>query len=594
MSAYPPPLFSFSTLKFNRLIYEVADVVASTMVNVLSIITNKIFTYDVNQSRELWCDSDVSPINIGSLGTTAINIGSSSNINQIGDILIEGFKIDSVGGQLNIGDNSTLLYIGANISPGDTLVVGNATTSFFNGGFEFIQSDIRASDPLIDAHIISLTTANVLLGEDVDSSHFVQIGSSLCEVYVGNYIFQVNGTVRCTDPSVPLSLYSDSASLTIGDSSNYIYFGQAQILGDAVYIGNQNNTNYLGGFRLDNQTLVAQVPTDPVLLFKSNQIIELGTTQVATNTITIGNDVNTNYIGGIQIDNQTLAAINPSASVNLFNADEIITLGTSQVATNTLTIGSSTNSNKVGNFNFIGDAITSSSISTNVTLMNNLTTGTLSIGTSQTSTANLNLGSATSTILCGTNFRFQASALTSSAVSSAITFYNNITTGSLTLLGSLTSAFVNIGGTAVTTGGLRLYNAITMGYTTLITPTVNQVGYIQTGTGATATLAATTTTTVRTLMLGAGVWSLMGGMVTTSPAITAPNNYFTICISATTSFDNNYQVAVHNSASNIGSTPVLQVTRFVTVASSATYRLIANNGGATNITNIQFQALRIA
>jgi hypothetical protein len=757
MTAYNPPLFSFSTLKFNRLIYEVADTVtavASSIVNALSITTNKIFTYDTALTRELWTDSNLMPIIIGS-PTTEIELagfrtsganfafydtsetvylfqGSNSvyiaNIspyiflgqgqaagdllyigNQLNTNYIGGFRLINqtltalvptnpvhlfdtntasitlgqgvdIGNSITIGNsdcniniggfqmsfgnltyytplspvflfndsnviyfgqNSTELYIGqgqtasdyvflgnqTNINTvagfliinqsiealvngdsvslvdsstgnitlgtgqgvGNNIIIGSATNTNKIGNYNFIGNDITSSSPTTDSHIIGLTTANVFLGEDIDSSHYLQLGSSVCEVNVGNYKFQANGTISCSNPSLALGVFNDSSTLTFGDTSNYIYFGQSQLLGDAVYIGNQNNTNYFGGFQLDNQTLVAQVPSNPVLLFKSNQIIELGTTQVATNTITIGNDTNTNYIGGIQIDNQTLAAIVPTTPVNLFDADEIITLGTSQVATNTVSIGSATNANRIGNFNFIANAITSSSATTNATFMNNLTTGSLSIGTSQTATGNLNLGSSLSTVLCGPNFRFQASALTSSAVSSAITFYNNITTGSLTLLGSLTSAFVNIGGTAVTTGGLRLYNAITMGYTTLITPTANQIGYIQTGTGS-LNQSTATPTTIRTLVLGVGVW-----IVKAHVWFNASLNYGAIYISnVNNAIDRDFSTITSGTASgnNAG-----EANKYLTVTSgTVTQYLVVDSGpaGTRTLQGVSFQAIRIA
>jgi hypothetical protein len=797
MTAYNPPLFSFSTLKFNSLIYEVADTlttVASSIVNVLSIITNKIFTYDVNVSRELWTDSTITPIFIGT-DTTMIDVGGfralGGNLTfnpiepinlfddsaslalgnnsilvelghsqAVGDLLyvgnqlntnyIGGFKlIDQtltalvnsnpvnlfnpntasitlgqnvdIGNSITIGNsdcniniggfqmsfgnltyytslnpvflfndsnviyfgqNSTELYIGQGQTATDYLYVGNqvninyvagfqivnqsivalvdpdpvylvttttgqidfgtgqgatnnlrigsatnnnkignfnftgdsitsssatTTVTFMNnltsgvltigsntntnkiGGFEIVNQTLTGQVSTDPVNLFDTNTASITLGQGVDIGNSITIGNSLCEVNLGNYIFQANGAVRCTNPSLPLSLYSDSATLTIGDSSNYIYFGQAQILGDAVYIGNQNNTNYIAGIQIDNQTMIAQVPADPVLLFKSNQIIELGTTQVATNTITVGNDTNTNYIGGIQIDNQTLAAINPTTPVNLFNADEIITLGTSQVATNTLTIGSATNDNKIGNFNFVGNAITSSSATTNATFMNNLTSASLSIGTNQTSSANLNLGSSVSTVLCGSNFRFQALALTSGAVSSAITFYNNITTGSLTILGSLTTAFVNIGGTAVTTGGLRLYNAITMGYTTLITPTANQVGYIQVGTG-TLNQSTITPTTIRTLVLGVGVWIIKAHVW-----FNASLNFGAIYISNTNNaIDVNFSTITSGTASgnNAG-----EANKYLTVTSgTVTQYLVVDSGpaGTRTLQGVSFQALRIA
>jgi hypothetical protein len=87
----------------------------------------------------------------------------------------------------------------------------------------------------------------------------------------------------------------------------------------------------------------------------------------------------------------------------------------------------------------------------------------------------------------------------------------------------------------------------------------------------------------------------MGGVTTSSPANVAPTNFTTICIStSTTVFDGNYQIAVHNSTSNIGSTPALQVVRFVSNTSATSYHMLMSVGKASNLTGIKLEAVRIA
>ena len=148
---------------------------------------------------------------------------------------------------------------------------------------------------------------------------------------------------------------------------------------------------------------------------------------------------------------------------------------------------------------------------------------------------------------------------------------------------------MNIGGTAVTTGGLRLYNAITMGYTTLVTPTANQVGYIQTGTG-TLNQSTITTTTIRTLVLGVGVW-----LIRAHVWFNGSLNYGAIYISNTNNaIDVTYGTITTGTASgnNAG-----EVIKYLTVTSGTTTQYLTVDSGPAGTRTLQgvlFNALRIA
>jgi hypothetical protein len=723
MTAYNPPLFSFSTLKFNSLIYEVADTVstvASSIVHALSIITNKIFTYDTSLSRDLWCDSDLSPINIGTLNTIGndINTGSYSNNNYIGDVSISQFRIDGRNSELHIGDNTALLYVGTNAVPGGTLVFGNPTTPFINGGFQFYQSDIRPTNTTYDSHIMGFATSNIFLGEDIDSSHGLFLGNTFCNAYLGNYVFETN-TIRCFDTAININVFNDSSSLTIGDNSNYVYLAHGQLAGDLLYVGNQNNTTYIGGFQLDNQTLKALVPANPVNLFTTNTgNISFGTGLGAGKYIYIGSLTNTNQIGSLYWLGQSIYPVNTASqlsigstltsslvlgnatntnqlgkfvhtgtslsmagvattAVDLFTGTTgLISLGgttgniliggintlnqtlTGNITTDPvnlftttsgqITIGNTTNTNTVGRINFVGNAITSSSITTAVQLFNTQTSGNISMGTGLNSLQTLTMGNANCIVNFG-NYSVLGNSMSSSSVTGAMTMLNNITTGSIQLgagvtgLGSiqiggtstaniyvglwtitaagfnyytnaaitlfqaittstvnfcnalttgslniastLTSGFVNIGGTGVTTGGLRLYNAITMGYTTLVTPTANQIGYTMTGTG-TITQSTTAETTIRTITLTVGVWILNGNVFFNSSI-----SWGSLSISGT----NNTHSFVNGSiVSNPNAGNCANVTKIITVTSGTSPQyLVVNSATTYPLTNIQFTAVRI-
>jgi len=481
MTAYPPPLFSFSTLKFNSLIYEVADTVtavASSIVNALSIITNKIYTYDTALTRELWTDSSLTSI-----------------------------------------------------------ILGNQT-------------------------------ANIELG---------------------NYDVKANGEITCFNTLTPINLFNTNYAMSISNNSNYTTLSHGQIAGDLLYLGNQLNTNVIGGFQLIDQTLTALVPTNPVNLFNTNTTgsISLGTGLSLFQSLTLGNSSCIINFGAFSVSSNAWATTSPTVNVNLFGnlTSGTLSLSLGQTAGTTTTIGNSVNTNKVGNFNFIGNGITSSSAITNVTLFNNLTDGGIVIGNAiglgnvtiannQLISASVNIGSAVGKVKCsnitmqgntiagsatnstiglfgentngtinmginqiaggnvvignsagivtlGDQFKFSGSSLTSQAIGSAITLFNNITTGSgtifnglttgsLNIMNAMTTGFCNIGGTAVSTGGLRLYNAITMGYTTLVLPTSNQVGYVtgnlSSTTGNVTLPTANVISNYSTFSLPTGVW----------------------------------------------------------------------------------------
>lgn len=851
MTAYNPPLFSFTSLKFNRLIYEVADTVtavASSIVNTLSIITNKIYTYDVSVSRELWTDSDTSPILIGTntlSGGNDITIGGSfTATNNIGMFSLKGVNIGStngINGEIAIGDDITggFIYVGRNLVGGGVLQFGSQTANFQNGNFQFYFNDIRSLTPADLLFLYPTTSASVQFAQGVSAGNYVSVGNTDCDIEIGGFLMSL-GDFSHYDPLVTVNAFNDSSTLHLADNSNYLFLGHGQIAGDLLYLGTQANTNYIGGFRLINQTLISQVTTNAVNLFNNNtgainigtgqgagqyiyigsltntmQIgglywngqniypydvattlsigstltaalqlgnstntnqlgkfvhtgtamtmagplstavdlfpdqtgsirlgsfthtgqtmtsytntnpvnlfndntgqISLGTSQVATNIIQVGNTTNINKVGGFRIDNQDLSTTSLTATTNVLISNQIVNIATAQATLDTLTLGSgfnankigiftfkagditstnttasvtlfgniltggvtvssaqsagasttignSVNTNKVGNYNFIGNAITSSSATTSTTFMNNLTTGSLSIATAQTtgqvsigstvstinigpffrftgstlaagsSTATVNMmndittgsgaffngltggslaiatnqnaigsvgiGSALSLISIGTNFRFQANALVSLAVTDAMTIFNNLTTGSgqlfnglttgsLSIMSAATSGFCNIGGTALTTGGLRIYNAITLGYTTLTTPTANQVGYIQTGTG-TLNSVTPTTTTLRTLSLGVGVWILSAKAWANSSA-----TYVSLFISNTNNAISTTHASIltgTTSGNNAGS-----IMKYLTVTSGTTTQYFtADASGTYTLQGVSFEAIRIA
>ena len=669
MSAYPPPLFQFPTLKFNSLIYEVTETVsavASSIVNVLSIITNKIFTYDTGLSRELWTDSDLMPIIIGS-PTTDTQLGGflTSGANLAFYNTAETVYLFQGSNEVYIANISPYIFLGHGQVAGDLLYVGNQLNTNYIGGFQLIDQTLTALVDTNPVHLFDTNTASITLGQGVDIGNSVTIGNSDCNVACGGFQMSFGNLTYYTSLS-PVFLFNDSNVIYFGQNCKELYIGQGQTSSDYVFLGNQTNINTVAGFLIINQSIEALVNADPVSLVDSSTgNITLGTGQGVGNNIIIGSSTNTNRVSNFNFVGNDITSSSPTTNVsfmsNLTSAG--LSIGSGQNALGTVNIGSVLSTILCGpNFRFQGPALTSGSLTTNITMFNELTTGSvqlavnqtaggsvsignfgntnrmgnftylgnvitssgsntlnlynnqthangcnflagftgatinflaglssgpLNIAVNQSATGNVNIGSSVSTILLGPNFRFQGSALTSSAVTSAISLFGNITTGSVTILNAMTTAFCNIGGTAVTTGGLRLYNAITMGYTTLITPTVNQVGYIQQGTGTLNTVTGVTTT-LRTLVLGVGVWILTGRLWSNGSA-----NYVSLFISNSGNSVSNTHASILTgtaSGNNAGS-----INKYLTVTTGTTTQYFnADASGTFALQGVSFEAIRIA
>jgi len=682
MSAYPPPLFSFSTLKFNSLIYEVTETVtavASSIVNVLSIITNKIFTYDTGLSRELWTDSNLTPILIGS-DTTNIELGG---FRAIGGAMtyfdpLVAINLFNDSSSLTIGNNSIFVELGHAQVAGDLLFVGNQLNTTYVGGIQINNQTLVALVDTDPVNLFDTNTASITLGQGVDIGNSITIGNSDCNINIGG--FQMSfGNLTYYTPLNPVYLFNDSNVIYFGQNSNELYIGQGQLATDYLYVGNQVNINFIAGFLLNNQSIEALVNADPVYLVATTTgNIIFGTGQGATNNLTIGSATNNNKVGKFTFTGDSITSSAVSSAITMFNN---ITTGSVSIATagSSITLGTVGNTNTIGRFSFAGNTINSSGTGSTLAILNNqthtfgcnmltgftgatinfatgLTTGPLNIAVNQTATGNINIGSAVSTILCGPNFRFQGSALTSSAVTSAITLFNNITTGSIQFgtgltgnmtIGSATNtnkvglftflanalsttnlattlslfasqtgsvnfltamtantiaigyssainiasglvgSFVDIGGSATTTGGLRLYSAITMAYTALTTPISNQVGYIQVGTG-TLNSVSPSTTTLRTLSLGVGVWILSAKAWANSSA-----TYFSLFISNTNNAISTTHASIltgTGSGNNAGN-----VIKYLTVTSGTTPQYFtADASGTFTLQGVSFEAIRIA
>jgi hypothetical protein len=531
MTAYNPPLFSFSTLKFNSLIYEVADAltsVASSIASAFSISVNKLLTFDPLISRELWTDSAVSPIYIGSIADNLYignaqgagdntYIGNSVNTNRVGnfEFLANDVRSTSPASPLFIGSTTTApVQIAQNVDIGYYVSIGNNDCGTEIGGFRTSVGNLTFFNPLTAINLFTTTTENISLGTALGAGKFIYIGSLTNTNQIGS-LYWLGQSIFPVNTASQLSIGSTlTAGLVLGNATNanqlgkFVHTGTAMSMAGAlstavdlfisttglITLGGTGNIQ-IGGINISNQTLTAVVSIDPVNLFNNSSSLIIGSSatsvsvgsfapnlyfgsaQILGNNVEIGTSANTNIIGRVRIVNQTLTAVDDTASVNLFNTNTgNISLGTSQVATNNIIIGSATNNNKIGNFNFIANDITSSSISTNVSFLNNLTTGALSIATGQTASGTINIGSATSQVRITPDFNFQSSSLTAAATSSVVSIFNNITSGTINIGQGLTTGNIALGHAALQSGGVFVNKPLYLGYTSLNTLGINQIG----------------------------------------------------------------------------------------------------------------------
>jgi hypothetical protein len=121
-----------------------------------------------------------------------------------------------------------------------------------------------------------------------------------------------------------------------------------------VYIGTTINTNKIGGININNTSITAG--TDAIAgVFEDNLSgrINIGTALTSAGTLTLGNSTNTNKIGGIQIVDKSMTA-GSNATINLFqdNISGIINIATNQIfngqGNSKVTIGSQFTSTRIG------------------------------------------------------------------------------------------------------------------------------------------------------------------------------------------------------------------------------------------------------
>jgi len=378
--------------------------------------------------------------------------------------------------------------------------------------------------------------------------------------------------IQAISPSDNVYLYSNNtASVFTGVNSTFKSNNiQAINPADDVYLyTNSTGTIFTGfGTTLSTDDLQGTTPSTNITLYTSTLggTIDLGTT--ATSQITIGSSSNNNKIGGVTINDTTLITSSVGSTVNLFNNVVSGALNfMTGLSSGTITIGT-TNSTDcfISNINLRGNEIYGRVVTQSYGLYDNITTGIINIGVGLTKALNI------ATAHTGIN-------------ADKITIGSS---GDITMNPNMTANYVAMGSTSTTTGGLKLYSPLTMSYTS-INPTIsNQVGYEFPSTVISNNATTAWTVSRRISALPAGVWILIGKVGFGNGGTTCG-----LSISTTGSVD-----AVNLLALAMPSTTNLyhvQITRILRVATGTQLvELFTTDNVAVPLNNVYFFATRIA
>ena len=369
-------------------------------------------------------------------------------------------------------------------------------------------------------------------------------------IFIGTGAILNTNHIKCND--LQGELQGDSVTLYTETTSGNIELGSGQDALSILKIGNQNNTNLIGGISVVNQAI------EPDYL---DQNMYVGS-NLTTGNLIIANSLADVRIGGMTINNQDINAVDPNDTMGFgFN------MGTTAY----LTIGNSTNNNMIGNIHITGQTLTTEYPSQPVNLFNDLITSTLSfcggmtsgilnvatamttgfvnIGTYMTVGA-VNIGSSTCNVLLNNSFLFSGNSLITQSATLALNLFNNITTATVSMLNGMTSgtfnlcnnllaattttatqstsSFVNVGSvsTEITLGTFRFFNT-TLSLNSSTASTVNLLNNLLTGiinfgnglTTGTINMATGMTTGIINMATGMTTGSLNLGSLTSNTNI---------------------------------------------------------------------------
>lgn len=436
----------------------------------------------------------------------ATGVGSQLDIgaNQTTGILNIGTGVRTTTGAINIGTGSTssAINIGNKTGTTNTVVInsGSAGITLASTGTAGLGINVKgnAIDTVSAGVFLDIGTTNATGGIAIGNS--TQTNITVGGITVGNNIIRASAVgnnmgfaTTTTTGDITIGAAQTAGLLSIGTATRIaggnINIGTAST-GNAINIGNKTDTTNTvaiksgsAGITLASGTALAglKVSGNTVDVVTATEALDIGTSQL-TGILNIGTGVRTG-VGAINIGtNNASSEINIGKSNN--NGVNKVTIGAGTSGTTFYTGASPTNGINIAS-----------------TIVDTVTTGTLSLGTA--SADNVSIGSTTSNVNIKTELTSSGDVniATGTGVSQSTTV--NIGSGS-------TTGTVKIGGAS---NVVELAKPPTLSYTTLPTFTPTQIGYtlravLTVNTAAGATTVPIDPFSATTFTLGVGVWSM--------------------------------------------------------------------------------------
>lgn len=455
----------------------------------------------------------------------------------------------------------------------------NGVITLSDGGGTTISNGIISANTLqiteLTTNTIKSTTPSSTVNAYIANTGNINLGGATSTLKLSN-------TIEPFSTSSPVSLFTaNTASITLGNHTNTNTVGKYDLVGDDIVGFGTGDTTRLFNNLNEGELLIAPALT--------------------TGTCSIGSATSINTVGKVNFIGDAITSNDVNSASTLMSN---ITTGSLTIApaltTGSCTIGNATNTNKVGNFNLIGNAITSSSATTAVSLMSNLTSGALNIATGHTNFGTITLGNSANSNRIS-NFIYQGNALTALFAGGIYDFFGNTTSGQVRFCGGMSSGSATFGSNLFATGfisfgstlgQIRFFRPFFLMYTSLLTPLSNQVGYTFPSTSNTTTLPASTITTVNTLTnIPVGIWIITANV--TFPIITGTDKEINITISQTAGLD------INCGSSGVycpHTTSTLNVSRIIVNTAVQTYLLNATqySPATQTVSGVVFTATRIS
>jgi hypothetical protein len=400
-----------------------------------------------------------------SSGNVNIKTGNNSTgTTTIGQRNTTSQTTTTVKGNVNIASDA----IGGGTNP--TINIGNYTSVGLLTTTN-IQGDVNIGTVGGDTVIRDLTadylTTDVIYGTAANA--YMEIGKDITTGPVGNLAISLGNEL--TTGKVEIGKNQTSGTITLGSSTSVIsvpgklqtQFIRAPTTTGITYINDDatgSGCTILGS--AGTRTKIAgTLETSAIRTAATNGALTIGTDQTSGGTITIGSSATTTTMngtvqaytiqGGIAVgDVLTIASNITSGSINI---------GTSISSGDHITIGSTTaGSRVVVNSALANNKIEGTAIGSAMTIGNNITSGSITIGSALESGNKLTFGSsACATTVNGT---LKTNTIESTGVSTALAVGGNITDAGISIGAAQTSGQINIGLLATRTGDINIGNNI--------------------------------------------------------------------------------------------------------------------------------------